>query len=646
MNTLNLSLRQKKILHILQQQTSYITGKKIAEELHVSTRTIRNDIQELNYFLEPLHTRVLSEQSKGYLLYTESPDMLKELNQNDIAFFSKEDRVRYLAFQLCQSKEPLNLFDLEDEMYISHTTLMCDLHALKRKYTLTEPYIELIQQKNFIYLENNEYKIRALLLKLFQEDWDYNTKGNAYYGYHFLDENILNYLMTLIPKHLQQYHISMEDPSLVALELSLTIMYQRNVSGYPLPENPPFPKTDTDAYLATKNLFLDFEKEMRCSFSESEKDFTYQFISQNRLLDDSLITRKNVYLFIGPITIEMGNLFLARIKRVFEIDFSKDDEFYITLLLYIRSLQSNHYIFYTQGNSNNMKKNLLPEFEFAYLFQDIAFEHMGRRLTEVELINLALCISGALEHHFTVLPQKKVNTVICCHMNMPAAWALKRKIIGLFGNYLEITDLLPVNFKSSFDFSNTDLILTTVKKKICEDTSVKTLYIDTFANFDTPDFQYSIRMLAMKSICPKPEYPFDKLFQHAYWHENEDITERFTIIETIMSDFIQDHIASEKHTMEILNREAVSSFAVSNNIVFLHSIIPAKETKLSFMTLKHRIIWNNQKIRMIVMAVFRKEDRNLLFYLNNLFYHTNDTDSFKIPQNASERESFFHSLGI
>lgn len=637
MKTSNLSLRQKKILYMLQNQNSYITGKKIAAELHVSARTIRNDIQELNYFLSSCHARILSEQSKGYLLYAEDPDMLKELHQNDIAFFTKEDRVRYLAFQLCQSDEPLNLFDLEDEMFVSHTTLMYDLHSLKRKYTLAEPYIELIQQKNAIAFEKNEYKIRSVLLNLFHEDWDYNTKGNAYYGYHFLDEDVLDYLMESIPSHLRQYHIGMEDPSLVALELSLAIMHHRTICGYSLPENPPFPKSDTAAYLAANDLFLDFEKEMHCSFPMSEKDYIYQFISQVKLLDDSLITRENAELFIGPVTIEMANLFLARIKRVFKIDFSNDDEFYIALLLYLHSLQGNHYIFYTQGNANATKKNLLPEFEFACLFQDIAFEYMERRLTEIELINLAFCISGALEHHFTLLPEKKVNTVICCHMNMPAAWALKRKIIGMFGNYLKITNLLPVNSKNAFDFSDTDLILTTVKKKICDNSSVKTLYIDSFANFDNSDFQSSIKMLAMKSLCPKPEHTFEKLFQDAYWHENEDITERFSVIETILSDYIRDGIASEEHLMEVLNREAVSSFAVENDLVFLHSIIPAKETKLSFMTLKHRIIWKNQKIQTIVMAVFRKEDRNLLFYLNNLFYHSQDSEAFNLSQQKVPR---------
>lgn len=646
MDTLTLSLRQRKILHILQNQNSYITGKKIAEDLDVSSRTIRNDIQELNHFLTAYNTHILSEQSKGYLLYTEAPDKLKELNGNDTVFFTKEDRMRYLAFQLCLSGEPLNLFDLEDEMFVSHTTLMYDLHALKRKYTLAEPHIELIQHKNTISYEKNEYKIRAVLLNLFHEDWDYNAKGNAYYGYHFLDEQIMDFLLDIVPFHLHRYHIRMEDPSLVALELSLAIMYHRIMSGYRLPETAPVPMTNTAAYLVTRDLFTDLEKKMHCSFPTAERDFIYHFISQAILLDESLISEGNAEFYIGPITIEMADRFLARIKRVFTIDFSDDREFYITLLLYLRTLQGNHCIFYAQGNANTTKKNLLPEFEFAYLFQDIAFECMGRRLTEIELINLAFCLSGALEYHFTVHPEKKINTVICCHMNMTTTWAIKRKVLAMFGSYLEVTDLLPVNSKSTFDFSRTDLVLTTVKKKISDNAATRTIYLDSFVNFSSSSFQNDIKMLAMRSLCPQPSAPTESLFQNAYWHGNKDLTERFPIIEEMMSDFIRDDIASEKHLLEILSRESVSSFAIENNIVFLYSVVPAQETKLSFMTLSHRIVWTTKKIQMVIMAVFCREDRNLLFYLNNLFYHSHDFEAFKIPQNESEKNDFFRLSGV
>lgn len=635
MNRLNLSLRQKKILHILQNQTSFVTGKKIASGLNVTARTIRSDIQELNQLLRSSGIRILSEQGKGYLLDAESPDMLKNLNQNETVFLSKEERIRYLAFQLCLSGCPLNLFDLEEEMYVSRTTLLSDIQTLKRRYTLKEPHIALIQQNHAISFEKNERRIRAVLLSLFYEDWDYNTKRNAYYGCFVLDEKILDFLMETVPRHLNRCHILMEDPGLVVLELSLSVMYHRICLGHFLPEDVPVPITDADAWKAVEGLFEDFEKKVRRRFPDVEKRAVYEFVSQEKLLDESVITRENASSYISPFAVEMADLFLDRIKRVFRIDFSDDDEFYIALLLYLRSLQNSHYIFYAQGNVNEVKKNLLPELEFAFLFQDTAYQFMNRRLTELELINMAFCLSGALEHHFTVHPEKNLKTVICCHMNLPAAWAVKRKVIAMYGHYLEVTDLLPVNIMNTFDFSRTDLILSTVKKD--SGAGAQTLFLDSPADFNRFDFQGRIKMSAMNALCPKPEYPFEKLFQNAYWHENENFTERLPVIETMMSDFIRDEIASEKHLMEILNRESVSSFAFANDIVFLYSIIPAKQTQLSFLTLTHRISWGSQKIQTAVMAVFAREDRDLLFHLNNLFYHSPETENI---------QEFFHSIGI
>ena len=48
MDTLGLSLRQKKLLHMLRGMNSYITGKALARQLNVSVRTIRNDVADIS----------------------------------------------------------------------------------------------------------------------------------------------------------------------------------------------------------------------------------------------------------------------------------------------------------------------------------------------------------------------------------------------------------------------------------------------------------------------------------------------------------------------------------------------------------------------------------------------------------------------
>lgn len=234
MNKLNLTLRQRKLLHMIQEQTTYITGNELAQQLNVSPRTIRNDVVAINKNIFPYEAQILSERSKGYLYYAKDPDIIQKLNQIDTAFFTKEDRVRYLAFRLCLTDEALNIYDLEDEMFVSHTTLEHDLHYLKMRYVLSEPNIKLEQKKDNISFEKNEKKRRAVLNQLFHEDWNYNTSGNTYYGYNFLNKDILDYIMDEVPLHLSRYKIAMEDPSLVSLNLSIAIMYHRVVSGHPL----------------------------------------------------------------------------------------------------------------------------------------------------------------------------------------------------------------------------------------------------------------------------------------------------------------------------------------------------------------------------------------------------------------------------
>lgn len=480
MNTLNISLRQRKLLHILQNHSSYVTGPEAARQLNVSSRTIRNDIVEINRSLLPFHAQILSEGNKGYLLSAEDPEAIRQMNQVGTAFFTKEDRVRYLAIQLCLSDIPINMYDLEEEMYISRTTLDHDLRYLKMKYVLSEPHMKLNQYKDNLEFEHCERKRRMLLNRLLHEDWNYHTKGNAYYEYDFLDPDTLDLIMHEIPVFLNRYSIQMEDVNLTALNLAIAIMYHRLLSGHPLPPSEPVPRSDAAAGDATEELMDSLEKKLKCTFPREERDEIYRSISSGHLMDASQLNFETVNLYFEPITLEIADSYLAGIRDTFRIDFSNDEDFYITLLQYIRYLQTPVHIFNTQENMDISRNNLLAEYEIAFLFQGTALRYLGYYLNSSELLYLAYCVSGALEYLYHHHPEIKFRTVICSHLNLPAVWSLKRKLLVDFSNYLHITALLPVNAKSAYDFQDTDLILTTVRKVITAEPSVDTIQISPF----------------------------------------------------------------------------------------------------------------------------------------------------------------------
>lgn len=650
METLNLTLRQRKLLHIIQEQTGFITGSQLAAELGVSPRTIRSDVTLINRQLAAHNARIFSERSKGYLFEAEEPEKIRMLNRIDTAFFTREERIRFLTCRLCLADEPLNLYDLEDEMFVSHTTLLYDLHALKLNYVLKEPGIRLIQSRNDIAFEKDERKIRQILLLLFHDGWDYNSQANAYYGYQFLDENILRLIQSEVPLLLREHHIRMEDPGVIALELSLAIMYHRCDTGHPLPpedcaaNGTSFAKcSSSETYRMTRELFRFLEEKLNCSFPPSESESIYRFISAASLPDASAVTRSTAPGYFSSDVLAIGTRYLQTIFDIFRLDFSADDDFYITLMFYIRTLKGGQTIFNKQGNINTAKEALSAELEIAWLFQGIAQEQFGHLLSETELIYLAHCISGALEFYFVTHPEKKLRTVLCCHRNMPSAWALKRKVLGAFSNYLDITDLIPVNTKSAFDFSHTDLILSTVNQSIDERQRAHTLPISyLLPPADLSAISDYIQHQTIRSLCPSPGMDLHRLFRSAFWHECSPLTERFPIIETLAEDFIQNSIATEKHLEHILKRESVSSFVTRPGIAFLHTTLPAKETKLAFMTLENRIVWNGHKIRAIVMAVFREEDLNLLFHLKYIFHCMKyDAELLKTKKTAKELSDFF-----
>lgn len=622
MKSLNLTLRQRKLLHIMQNHHTLITGQELAKQLQVSPRTIRTDVTEINRNIRPFHAEIHSVRSKGYYFTAEDSLLIQQLNQIDNAFLTKEDRVRYLTIRLCLADEPLNAYDLEDEVFVSHTTLEHDIHQLKMQYMLAEPYITLNYSKDFLSFERDEFKIRRLLLLLFHNDWNYQTRGNAYYGYNFLDQENLSYIMKSLPVHLKQYNIVLDDPTLVALNLEIAIMYHRILDGHYLPPQPEIKITDQKAFAVTEDLFLVLEEHFECSFPASERFQIYRQISSSSIVALEDLDSKNPKNFFEPDTIEIAHVYLQEIKKRFSIDFSGDDDFYITLLLFIRDLKIDDRFYNAQKNTDSIHEQLLDEVEIAYLFQDVALRYLGRYITRSELQYLACMLAGALEFLFDTHPERKIRTAVCCHLNPAAYWMLKRQVLGAFDKYLNIVALLPINAQHFYDFSSVDLVLTTVQKNIATNAACDMVRISSpLLPEDYLTLSAYITQKRTEFFYPQSSYTLYELLANAYWHENERFDKPFDIIETLAQDFIRDGIADELQLQALLKKEALISAATRPGILFLYFPDITRETKLSVMTLEHRIKWKSHKIRTIILGSLKKADISLLFRLNHIFHN-------------------------
>ena len=618
MEGLSLSLRQKRILLMLQSRTDFVTSGEIASSLHVSSRTIRNDIREMNELLAPFYAVIDSVNSKGFRLRAEDPQQLRKITRLDTAFMSREGRIRHLAYRLCLADEPLPLPDLEDEMFISRSALLADVNVLKRQVSHEPPCIRVHLRRNRISFEQDEDKIRAVLLSLVHKDWDFRHGENVYYRNRLLDDRLLRVLSEQTPVILYRYGILLDDPTLVALELAAAIMHARCSEGHISPEQAEPPDAASPAGMAAKDLFALIEATTGCTYPAAEYCRITRFIENVTLSpkDWELCVRSNPEAEAA----ELGQVrhYLTEIRSVFHVDFSEDQEFIDILLVFLRQLIAGNSVFAHLHDLPEIKERLSAEYELAVLYQRLSPGYLGRFLSDPELCSLATCFSGAIRHYLALHPELKLKAVLLTHRNIANAWSLKRKILETFDLYLTITDVLPFNGYTHFDFSDTDLILSTVEKEITSAPHVATVIIDDRPSAGMEENAMPIKLQSFKKIWPAPPFSIRALFENALWIEGAECTAPLQAIEMLGAGLVRRGIATEQHILDITQREMRSTFATRSGVVFLHSVIPAKETKLSVLTLKHRLRWNDFRVRHVIMAVFGKEDLGLLFHLKVL----------------------------
>ncbi|MFV0465417.1 MAG: BglG family transcription antiterminator [Lachnospiraceae bacterium] len=641
MISMNLSLRQRKLLHYMQNKNTFVTSQELAGHLNVSSRTIRNDITEINHELAPLSIRIKSKSSLGYWLDSENEKNLSKLNQSSNSFLTRDDRIRHIAFRLCLSDDPINLYDLEDEMYVSHTTLEHDIDAMKQKYLLPFAGTDLVRSKNCIQIYSVERQKRAILNRLFAENWNYNARGNAYYQYQFLEEAIINQIMTETNYHLKRYGIVLEDINMVMLNLSIAIMYYRVMQGHTLTVESFDQQTDLTALHASNDLLDSVQELLQCSFSEIERYEIYLHISCSKTMDSGNLNSVTVGTFFEADVVDFADRYIGLVHTIFHIDLSENEDFYHILLQFLRYITLPvHNFNEVQTHSDIIRTNLLISFEISYIIQPLALEFYGSYLTYHELLYLAFSIEGALKAiHDTT---KKLNTVILCHLNLYSTWFLKQALLDKFQHSLELKALLPVYMKDNYDFSKIDLVITTANKEISSLPNFETVVISPFfTEQDQKDIETYIYKRQLSKLY-RSSYPsIQELLSTAKWHESLDACDYHTVIETLFESLVAEGLVLDQFAESILAREEILTFAFRPSIVFVYSLLPSTKTQLLAATLDHRIKWNSYKIRTVIMAALHPDDTSLVFkFIHDLFYSDYNLNEMRFYKTKAEILNF------
>ena len=175
-----LSKRCIEIIDYLTKNNFSLSLKDMAEKFQISERSIRYDIENINYYLNRANLNEIEKSAKGtYLLNEDSERIEKFLADLTKRFyvFDADERKEYIEMRFLFY--PDNKFlDFAEELDVSISTIKLDLKEIK--IFLLEHDLNLVFiSKQGVILQGSEEKIRNLQLK-FMNKYLYITSSNIF----------------------------------------------------------------------------------------------------------------------------------------------------------------------------------------------------------------------------------------------------------------------------------------------------------------------------------------------------------------------------------------------------------------------------------------------------------------------------------
>jgi mannitol operon transcriptional antiterminator len=244
------------LLEIIKQPK---TTDELAHLYHVSNRSIRNDLNEINYFLKQNQfTEIKKNSDKRWLLSSNAHTekiIFEIVNtpENVKISYTKHERILELFYKLSMQDQSIKIDILSKDLMVSKSSVIKDLEDLKK---LLNPYSINIQGTNTgIFIQGEEITLRLALLNAFFSEIDKKTiydliqlieNSNSittYNVYWRLFEGVdLNIVKQLAETIKNRFSVHLSDFMYLYLLAAISLMIKRektvNKNGFNIPFTP------------------------------------------------------------------------------------------------------------------------------------------------------------------------------------------------------------------------------------------------------------------------------------------------------------------------------------------------------------------------------------------------------------------------
>lgn len=578
--------RQKKIIELfLNNYDTYLNANEIAQHLTVSNRTIRSDIKYINNdFLKSL---IISVKSRGYMLNTEDYEiddinnLLKSLDEKD------NEILINLGYHLLMQNSAITLNKLEKEYHISRTKLLDYLSRIQAWCEKFNVKIE-IKRKKGISISGSVNSINNAILHLNQLSEEDNSVEDLILNE--LPKSHINIIFNIVQENLEKYRINTSAFKIKQLVIHLILIMKRKKT-----EKISW-KIDQEALEIAEKCTSEINSKLKYNLNaETSKLFSF-FISYHFNKFELGVEK----IFIKSYINRLINLMEENVGVKFSEDKLLKENLYSHFSRTYLRLTKNIYL--NNPLVNNIKK--LYPFIFSVLFEVIETLNKESNITlsEDEIAFLTIHFQSSIERN----EEEQFRVVIACYYGLGVSNLLEAKISKL-NKQINVIDIIKLEEVNGYDFSNTDLLVTTNeidKSKIMNDINVL-IVTPLFSKEDENKFKYYMNEKRNPISINNKLNNINIIVETDKGNYNNTLS-----IFKRVNEILKNNKAIENEYIDsVLEREKFSSTYIGNGITIPHGN-PEKVLKSHIIIFKSKkdIKWKQYNVNLVFFLAISKKD--------------------------------------
>lgn len=581
---MQISQRQEQIIEKLSFSNLPLTAQMLSKELGVSTKTIRNDIQQLNGQAE--QAVILSKAGAGFYLNPETLSLLDRKKTMDRSNLHFELLVQIIDQTSC------DFYELADDFFISESALNRIIKELNDLISRQDQSLIIQRKNNQLFIDGEEAEKRRVFTLFLNQEIEANKLSLEKYSDYFGQIDLAKLSHVVIRFH-QQENFSINDFSTISFILHVAVLLERVSKASFLNTSKPVME-DQESRALTLKLAALLEENFQVEIPEEELPYIYRLYSGVIVSNESL---EELQLK------EVIEDLLDSITGIFYLDFTQDEKIVDYLLTHVSALYKraiNH-----QYLTNPLLEEIKSKFPFVYNVSVYASAFLQRTLSiqfpEDEIAYLSLHFLSALEN---IRRKKKKQVLLVSPYGVG-----NQRIVRSYLNRIKDFEIELSVAKSVFDINNElikdkDLILTTEALQL--ETAVPIYHYQSFLT--EQDLAKITQIFVEVSQTPSVLTRFlkEELF---FPHESQKTPEE--AIRFLCQQLFEKEYCEADYVEKVLERESLSSTAFGNYYAIPHAIKrEAKKNAVAICSFEKPIQWQGKKVKLVLLLALKGERDN------------------------------------